>query len=236
MRPWLLLALAACSNAGDDYIIDHGGGGGHVGSNDDANDGGIDSMVEGITGRVCLVTDLRTLSPCAMTGVGGLTVQVGTKTTLTADDGSFTIATPSGSNLVWRITGDNLTPSVMPFSAATTIPAIDADVYADLLLANGLILNGDQGSIMVRTTMDNAAVAGAIATVDPVAAYAPHYDSNVATSWDQDETGTYGVTWVVGAEPGTTTITVTPELGTAGMIELPVETGGITFGTLALPM
>ncbi|MGE0548464.1 MAG: hypothetical protein AB7O24_32770 [Kofleriaceae bacterium] len=239
MRAWLLIVVVGCSNGGDnDYKIDHGGGGGVIGGDgdDSASDAGVDSAADGITGRVCLVTDLRTLSPCANTGVADLLVQLGTKTTTTNDDGSFTIPTPSGSNLLWRVTGANLAPSAMPFSTSKTIPAINADVYDDLLLSNGLILSGDQGSLMVRVTRDNTAVVGATATASPESAYAPYYDSNVATVWDQDETGSYGVAWIVGAEPGTTTITVTPDLGTAGMIELPVETGGITFGALALPM
>jgi hypothetical protein len=154
MRALLLVALlvAACKIEDKDRAPTVPGGpsgtgsGANIDAREDDGDGGA-----AIVGRVCLVTDLRQpATDCANTGAGDLTVTLGSKTTTTVEDGTFSIEPPSGSNLTWRVTGADIVTSVTPFSVDTVIPTIDTDVYTDLLSTNGVILIAGQGSVVGR--------------------------------------------------------------------------------------
>src|SRR5436190_17636345 len=131
----VLALAAACGEDGSDFPIAGGGGGGKGGSSmPDAGDDGDASTV--ITGRVCLISDPRALtSPCADTGADALTVSLGTETTTTATNGAFVITRPTGTNLIWFVSGTGIESSALPLSAGTTVPAIASTVYGDMLAA-----------------------------------------------------------------------------------------------------
>src|SRR2546430_10442515 len=136
----LALAFAACKGHGD-YPIEGGGGpgpGGGAGGPDaavaDSGDGGPT-----IAGRVCLAADPRKLSACSATGALGLTVALGGQMTTTADDGTFAIARPGGTNLLWNVSGAAIMTSRMSFSAVAEIPAIAMTTYMNLETSNGVL-------------------------------------------------------------------------------------------------
>jgi hypothetical protein len=232
------LVLIACQQTtGDDYPIGPGGGPGGItpGQIDAADDGAGTGDGGVVNGRVCLVTDLRNLTSCANSGAGGLTVQLGSQTTSTADDGKFAIVAPAATMLVWSVSGGTIVPSLMGFGANATIPAVDATRYGDLLIANGVLLSPGQGSIVVRALQAGAPAVGALVTASPVPQYATYYDGIDMNAWDQDATGAFGVAWLTGVAVGTPTVRISPAVGSAAMIPLGVADQAITYATVELP-
>lgn len=232
----LLVVLAGCQNngSGDDYPIIPGGDDTTIGPGVDARlieDGSTDGGPT-IEGRVCLLTDPRNLTSCAEMGAGGLAVVIGTQSALTLDNGAFTIETPEGSNLVWRVTGSGVVPSVMALSSTHIIPVFDVALYEDLLISNGILLDASQGSIFARILQGGAPLPGAEASASPPPQYATLYDSNAPLVWNGGTTGAFGVAWIPGAGAGATTVTVTPPVGDAVAALVPVEQGSVTFATI----
>jgi hypothetical protein len=242
-----LVLLAACKANPEDYppIADA------------ATDGNGDAGML-LHGRVCVLTDptragaadLRRVgerAACAPTGVMqlNLNVSLGTKTAVPGDDGSFTIAAPIGAGLLWHVTGLNFITSVMPFSADNTIPVIGDMDYMDLLNANTVVLQDQQGSIVVRVVKAGVAATQVVATSNPAGNRLALYDSS-ASSLDWNEnlvgTGTRGVVWFADVPlavtpPSTAMVALTPPAGSGSVVTttVPVENGAITFVTVELP-
>jgi len=244
MRLVALLVLAGCPAAQEDYPVGHGGYGPGSSSggmrdsgtgDDDGGDGGDGGTT--IAGRLCLVTDLRALTTCEPTGAGGVTITLGSQTATTADDGRFTITAPQGSGVTWHASGGPIVPSVMPFSAQTTIPAVTADTYNTFLQSNGVLLAQGQGSMFARIVRDAQPVTGTTVTTNPPAAEPTFYDGDDSAVWDQDVNGTgaAGVAWLTGVPIGTAMLTVTPPGGPIRLESHRVEDLAITFPTIEIP-
>ena len=233
----LLLVLAACpAQGGDDYPVGPGGGSsGTNGGNRDANDD--DDAGDGgtlITGRVCLLDDLRQLASCSPNDISGLTVTLGTATAVTSNNGSFEIAAPAATNVVWRVSGLNIVPSVMPFSPVARIPVIGDALYTDLLSGNSVLLQDGQGTLVAHLIHNNLAAVDATVTLDPPTANDTFYDGNDALRWDIDKAGSFGVTWLPGADVGT--VEITANLGTSQITATyPIENQAITFAEIEIP-
>jgi hypothetical protein len=234
----VLLVIAACNAGGggdDEFPVSPGGGrpGGGVmvdAAMIDTRDADGDTP---ISGRVCLVVDLRGAA-CAASGAGGITVTLGAQTATTADDGAFAIAAPQGSNLVWHASTADLVTSVMAFSTSTTIPAITLAGWNELELANGVVTQGQQGAIIARIVQGGTPLAGATVTATPVPQYATHYDGPTAAGWTELATGAAGVAWLPGVGVGAATLAVVPPTGSGGTAAVHVEDHAITFVTIAL--
>jgi hypothetical protein len=237
MKRLLLLAiLVACKTSnGDDFPVEPGGPG----------PGGVGMMLDGpeldasdpdamttLTGRVCLVKDLRKLTTCEPMGAGNITVKLGTQTALTSATGAFTITKPGGSNLVWRASGAAIVSSVFAFGPTNVIPAIGVQDYLDLQGANGVVLVQGQGSIIARIVRNNVPQAGATARVPNVAS---KYDGGTPLVWTDLTTGAAGTAWIPGIAPGTPVVTTTPASGPATMESVLVEDQAITYVTIDLP-
>ena len=233
----VLVVLAACHPSDEnDYPVTVGGGGfggGQLAAPDAANGGdGGPSLVA----RVCLMTDPRDQGSCAATGAGGLTVTLGTSIATTADDGTFTIARPASTSLVWVITGTTIVPSVMSFAAQPQVPAIPATLYAQLQGDNGVVPQAGQGAAMVRVVHGTVLVPSATVTISPAGIYATLYDGATPSGWTQSATGSFGAAWMPGVTAGTANITVTPQGGTSVVIsQVPIVDGGVTFLTQEVP-
>ena len=236
----LALAAGACkSTAPDQRVI--GGGGGTGGSmpgpdapspDGSAGDGGPGTLA----GRVCVMSDARDAASCAATGAAGITVELGSASATTADDGTFTISVPPGNDLVWVASRSDLETSVMPFGTVASIPALTQDAYLGLEDGNGVLLSPGQGSLFVRVLQAGVPVTGATAAISPPAQYAPFYDGTTATVWRQDATGAYGMVWIPGAPAGSADVTITPPSGSATTLAgLPVLDGALTFAIAAVP-
>ncbi|MDB4961071.1 MAG: hypothetical protein JWP01_1070 [Myxococcales bacterium] len=236
----VLVVITGCKGggAGDDFPVISQGDDSEITPQPDApapldapaNDGG-----NTFAGRVCVVLDLRNLTSCRDTGVAGITVQLGTSTGVTLDDGTFTIPRPAGSNLTWAVTGADYVPSIMPLGTVHLIPAVSADLYDDLLDSNGVVLQELQGSVVGRVIQQAAALPGATVAATPPAQYPPLYDGGDSRIWAQNATGARGVFWLVGVPVGTSMVTVTSPSTATAALALPIVDGAITFTTVEFP-
>jgi hypothetical protein len=237
---WLvaIVVLVGCKEGdGALYPIDPGGGtnpggGGRV----DASATGGDANLDVIPGQVCLITDPRQPNTCATTGAGNLTVTLDGHTATTATDGTFVIDAPQSSNIQWQVTGADIIASVMSFSAVHRIPVMAQVDYFDLANSNAVVPTSGQGDLFVHVTHQGASVAMATATVAPAAQFPTLYDGDAATTWTQLGTSTAGVVWIPGLPQGSAAVTVTPDGGTATVVNsIPVGDQTLTWVSVELP-
>jgi hypothetical protein len=232
---FLVVLEVACRKSGPELPVNPGGGGGGGGGGSaDATATPGDAILT--SWRACLLIDLRDLEGCADTGAGGLAVTLGRATATTSDDGAFTIATPLGTDLVWRITGSAVVPAIMPYGTAALIPVIRAADYTDLQSNNGVLLSADQGAVMLRVVQASQPLVSAVAQSNPQAQYPTFYDATSATAWSQHATGAHGTAWLPGFTAGNVELTVTPPGGSATPAgNVAVEAGAITFEVADIP-
>lgn len=238
LGPLLLPALAGCPASGDDYPVVPGGPSHPSTPMVDAPPG--DSAVTdggAIAGRVCLTTDLRKpATGCAATGAAGISVVLGTAMTTTSADGSFTILPPQGTGLVWRVSGENLVPSVIPLTTSTILPIVSDQTYLDLSGGNSVIVNSGEGSIVLYVVAAGAPLPGTTVTSNPVASYPALGDRTTASNWVAGATGPLGVSWIPGIIAGPARLTVTPPPDADVIsVDVPVVDGAITFATVVVP-
>jgi hypothetical protein len=238
----LAFALGACQgDEGSGFPNQPGGPGGSSGQmRPDAAGGGGGDADQLITGRVCLlVENPQTLATCAASGVGGLTVALDGATALTADDGTFTIARPSGTvGLVWQVSGADLVTSVMKFGATgamPTLPAMPRVVYEQMIAAVNPPLGAGSGALMTRITRAGFAVSGATATTRPPPDSITFYDGTSAIDWRTDATGANGVAWIPSIGPGTVELVVTSNATDTVLANVPVVAEAITFVFAEIP-
>jgi hypothetical protein len=230
----VLLALAACGDDGSMLPINPGGGGPGGSTNPDAavqDDGGAN-----IAGRVCVLVDARALSSCASSGAGGLTVQLGTQMATTIDDGSFVITRPSGTDLVWRVSGDGIEPSALPLASASTIPAIDSLLYDDMLAITNATL-GSGGALIARVGRSGTPSAGVVATASPQPSSEVYYDGASTLEWETDATGSSGIVWIPSIATGTASLSFDNGVNQTSLVDISIFSDTITFayGTAPAP-
>jgi hypothetical protein len=238
-----LVLLAACHpGAGDDFEIKPPGGDNQTvlpGVHDAALPDGDDASLT-IPGRVCFLVDLRNLSACSTTAAGGLTVTLGGETAITAADGTFVIPAPLGSNLVFRVVGNTIVPSVMQFGAIPTIPALSAVVHEQILAANKIAPLPGQGSAVVRIVRGGVALPGVRVVGTPSPAFGPFFDGSDPLIFEQLVTGPAGIAFLPGARIGagvnglTIAATLDPLDSPASML-VDIEDQAMTFATLVMP-
>lgn len=245
-RAALALVLAACSSSVNDFPpLPEGagpggttGGGGTVGDAGIGDGGGNDGGVV-ITGRVCIVKDLRTPTVCDTTkDASGVKVTLGTRTPAAGPDhdGLFTITAPVG-RPVWRATGGPFVASVMPWTTETTIPIVPELLYNDAKGGSGVgqIVEG-QGSVLVRVVNGVSLVSAATNLTSNALPAAPLYTTTNSVAWTTiGPSLVSGAVWFAGVDvtsvPGKT-ITLTPQGGTPVITPVDVvEDQAITFVT-----
>jgi hypothetical protein len=200
-----------------------------------------DAAVEGdaasteIAGRVCLISDARDPATCAGSGADGLTVTLGTQTATTVADGSFSITRPTGTGLVWFVTGTGVEPSAMRMIGGTKIPAITSLLYGDMIAGMSAIVSVDTGAIITRISRAGTPLTDAVAIASPTPDSETYYDGVGVTDWDFDATGPFGVVWISAIAPGTASLAVDTGTvqGTIGGI--PVYAGTVTFELAEIP-
>jgi len=232
MRTFVLFTmLAACaSSADDDYPVLPGG-------QNPASGGTGSGTSAAVSGRVCVLADPRMTDACASTGAGGITVSLGKSTTQTTDSGAFTLAAPQGTNLGFTVVGPNIVPTTMPFSPATSIPVLQADLFDQVLAANGIVLTSGSGSIFGTVIRDGVPAAGIGVRSTPSPAFGPFFDGSTPTAWTLNETGARGVFFAPGIATGMAQVTLT-DLATSRETTvdgIQVINGGITVVDTVLP-
>jgi hypothetical protein len=205
-----LLLLVACKESDSMLPVNPGGGGGGVGTSsepDAATTNGDAGLV--ITGRVCKLSDPRTLTSCAATGAAGLTVALGSSSAVTADDGAFMLMRPaSTTGLYYTVTGPGVVPSAIKYGTTTTLPALATLIYEDMLVSTQAVVVTGQGAIIGRFTRAGAAVTNAIVIAQPQSDSDVYYDGASHTEWQTAGTGSFGVAWIPSEQVGTASLTV----------------------------
>jgi hypothetical protein len=248
------VVLAACQSNGGDFPLGTGGGGGVINNGGGGSGGGDDAGVDGgdgdaglqLTGRVCVLTDLRKIGDakaCATTDADGLVVALGRSTATTGKDGSFVIAAPQGSGLTWHVSGglneNAVVRSAMAFGTDNLIPALRAVRYEDLLRSNGAGLDDLSGSIVMRLVQGLKAVpALQLTTLDTELVF---YDASNSDVWATTQTGSFGIVWLPDvlipnpARAVSVSLTQQPQGTLVATPSVVVEDQTITFVTLDLP-
>jgi hypothetical protein len=215
-------------------------------------DAGVTDALDGdagvaVSGRICIVRDLRKLTACdtsTQTGdASGVKVSIGGRSPAAspARTGEFSIVVPLGTDLVWHASGAKFITSAMPFGPDNTIPIVPDTVYTDLLNENhATILQEGQGSVFVRAVTGALPETGVTATTNLVTANAaPLYDANISASdWREvGPTQAAGVIWFPGVQVTTTParITLSRLGGTPVNVAVSVEDQVITFLTQDVP-
>ena len=245
-----LVLTVACKANPDDYPVGGGPGGSGVGSGADAaTDGNGDAGAQ-LHGRVCVVSDLRTpTAGCQPDHLLPLKIAVslGSRTAMTADDGSFTIAAPQGSGFTWIASsgpgtlGETITRSAMPFGTDNTIPAVTVTRYNDLLGGNGSgMLVDQQGSVVMRLIKAGVPASNVVATAPTDALVEPRYDdANNANTWGTNLTDKFGIVWLPTVQIQQPAVLEVVKLSVQGLQvaapSVPIENQSIMFVTLELP-
>jgi hypothetical protein len=233
----LMTLLAGCSTQADDYPIQSGGGV----TPPSISDTGM------VKGQACVVADPRDLTSCATTGASGLTVRLGDQIATTDASGSFELAAPAttgsgtgSSPAMLGVTGAGVVPTQLALpttSGTTTIPLLKADLFAQMMAANGVTLSSGSGSILGTVARGGLPVTGATVSSTPSPAFGPLFDGSTPTSWTLDGTGARGVWWIPGVAAGPTQLTFR-DLATSSETTVDgvqVINGGITIMDAILP-
>ncbi len=193
----MVLALAACKA--------DGGGTSSTGNDAGTGDGGDGGASVTVTGRVCILKDLRRPTLCDDTkDASHLVLTLGTRTVVTLPPrGDFSFAAALGSDLTWHVRGavvDQIIPSVMAYGTDNTIPVIETGLYTDLLNTVSVELADQQGSIVVRVLSGGTPAAGVTATTTrPTSNGDTFYDGSTPINWATNTTtGPFGVVWFPG--------------------------------------
>ncbi|MFT3692294.1 MAG: hypothetical protein QM831_04080 [Kofleriaceae bacterium] len=173
---------------------------------------------------------------CAATGVGGYNIHLDGALATSAADGTFSIASPTSSNVTWSVDGMDIETSQMAFSLSTLIPIVKSADYIDLQNNNGITQVGATGDVFVRVVHGGTPVATVAGTVTPTAVYNTLYDGTTKTDWSVTGTGTYGMVWFAGITTGAAALTLTPQGSNAIAVpNVPVGDSTITWITLNVP-
>ena len=215
----LLLAVVAagCMDDSSHPPIQPGGGG----------DPGAGTSTEGmISGSVCMADDIIVRASCSTTGVGGLTVVLGDASTTTNADGTFMLPRPTGGGpLGFTVSGPGAVTTTTPYSPSTTIPVVNADVWAVTMASNNISVPEGAGSILGTLVRGGEPAAGVTVASAPSGISGPFYDTDAG--FGIDRTGARGVFLIPGVTAGTSTLSFSP--GETTVSGISIVNGGVTI-------
>jgi hypothetical protein len=227
MKLAILLALAACQAGSGGGSTSTGNGGGDAGTGGDGDGGAL------VTGRVCILKDLRQPTLCDDTkDASHLVLRLGNRPAVPLSQrGVFSFAAHLGTDdLAWHVQGavvDQIIPSVMGYGTDTTIPVIETGLYTEFLNTVSVVIPDQQGSIVVRVLSGGRPASGVKATTTrPTTNGETFYDGSTPLNWATDTTtGSFGVVWF----PGVPLANTPPTTAKIGLSVL----GGPTVTTTA---
>jgi hypothetical protein len=225
-------ALTACGDESSMFPIMPGGGGNGGMTILDARIANDSSTT--VSAEVCLAADARNPALCSSTGVGGLTVTLGSATATTAVDGTFSIERPTDANAVWVVSGTGIVPSTMAYAEGTKIPAITTTLYSDMVVAMQATISSETAAIIARLGTTSA-VTGAVVTATPSPDSLVYYDGPSSTEWELDATGPFGVVWISSIAPGTGALDIDTGGTPASVANIPLVAGAISYVFAEIP-
>lgn len=241
------LACAACGRDFEQFPTDpHGGGGGGgirpgggSGSGSDDIDAGVDAL-NGLDGRACLILDSRDTATCEDTGASQIVVHInGVTDVQTADNGDFTIETPTGTGLVWRLTNNDLVTSIQQFGAPNQIPILQNTTYDDMLSTFNVSTDpATEGAIIVTVVQNKAPLQAATVDLGDTTGARFFYDGIGPNDWLEGQvTKEHGAAWITNVPVGNHDVIVTPAAGSAATAPaVPVQANAITYVLVDVPM
>lgn len=254
MRPLIVaLTILAAACAAEDPPTGPGGGGGGGGGTGGSPDGGSfgdGGSGTGISGRLCIVDDVRIPELCpTVSGIGGVPIEVNGVTTTSADNGSFSVASPGGSIAKLRIAfgDDGYRDVVVPIglsngtASGLKLPLIRETTWQSLLTRASAIEPDNSASIASYFVRGDFAVTGVEVQAPAGSTTFPIYDrpNDPPDDWAAGAlTGPRGAAIMVGvpaSNPDVSFLVIPPDgapLTTAGV---PVEADALTFVTVSLP-
>jgi hypothetical protein len=223
----LIVLLAGCAaDAGDDFPLLTGDN-----SLPAAGQAGV------VRGRICVVADPRNLAACSADGADGLTVTLAGSAATTAVDGSFQLVATNAGRPMVSVTGPGIVPTQIAMPSVASIPVLRADLFSQMMAANGITPSSGSGSILGTVVRGGVPAPGITVSVTPAPAFAPRFDGTTPTSFALDATGARGVVWIPGVALGPTQLTFR-DLATSGETTVngvQVVNGGITIMDAVLP-
>ncbi|HEY4182436.1 MAG TPA: hypothetical protein VGM90_36645 [Kofleriaceae bacterium] len=191
----LLSSLSACADDGELPVLPAGGEPSAPAASTPAR----------IASTVCAVSDLSTRA-CTTGNVAGLTVTAGGVATTTDAVGRFELTLPAGTTTTdVTVTGANITPTTRPVTladGAAVIPAIDAQIYQQMLANTGLVFGSNTGALLTTVGVDGAPVSDFNITTNPAAPFGAFFESTTPVNWSTDGNGQRGVAWIPGLTVG----------------------------------
>jgi hypothetical protein len=238
---YALLVLAACKpSEGEDWPVEPGGGGGTVGGT--VGSGAVDAaMDDGTTStgaRVCGMSEILRWDECANAGMEGLDVMVGALSAETLADGTFTIGTPVGANLAWRVSGNAQLASLLEYPGGNVIPSISNTLFQDTAADANVGIENGVGTIFAKVLYMGEPVVGATAELAGSIDLVYYDDANGSAEFSLGETRADGIVWFPNVAPGATvSFTVTPPkaIGEPTTTNVTVEAETATFVTVVIP-
>jgi hypothetical protein len=223
--------IAGCTDADNSGLPVQPWGGANGG-------GGGASSTTSLTGRVCLVSDARVLAVCSDVLAGGMVVSVGNLSTLTQTNGAFTLVVPTGTSTPVVVSSQRVVTTTMPLTQVSQVPVLPADLFNQVLVANGIALTPGSGTILA-SVVDRGGnpVVGAIATSTPSPAFGPFFDGTTPNAFTLNGTGARGVVLFPGVTVGPAMLTFS-DLGSTSETTVDgvqVIDGGITIVDAVLP-
>lgn len=193
-----------------------------------------------VAGRVCKIVDLRSwYTNCAGSGAADLTVAMGSFSTTTAADGTFTAVVPSGVSTA-TVSGTGVVTSISSFDPAGDIilPAPTTGAWSAVLAGTVIEVGPDNGTILAELRVSGDPSADATLDTNPVpgalAGSRVYYDNDAdKNAWGQ--IGTQGHGKALAADMLPTVVDLTETFGSTSVAGgVTVTADAITFVTLDL--
>jgi hypothetical protein len=233
--PTVALAVAvlciACTNeSGTEFPIEPGTGGSAAGASQGSNTGLL-------RGRVCVLSDIRFQSRCATTDAAGLTVILGSQSTTTITDGSFTLTPPVGTGLSFTASGPGIVTTSQALNARMRINAIRQSAFDAMLLTTGIVPVVGTGSIISSVMGESGTpLSGVTGTSAPAGSFGPFFDGTDPMPWTTNSTGVSGIVWFPGLVAGPAELSFNTLSGGEAIVGgVQVVNGGITMVETPLP-
>ncbi len=219
----------------------------------DGGDGGTSSTV--LTGKVCLLNDLRSPASC-LSGANGRHITI-EETRASADaalDGTFSISLVGVTDTATIAVVDGPAtlgqsiPTVMRLSGATlanarssgaALPVVRTAMFETLALQAGAPSSANRGALLGWILDGTGKAVPGVSATRIIGATGPLYDAGGSTVLEDGRfTGVYGTVAFLELPPGTAQLIVTAPAGStlAGdTFNLPIRGGAVTVSALSLP-
>lgn len=224
----LMLVAVGCANeTTDDFPVEPSGQD-PASSPSGEGTGGAGSMLRG---RVCISDSITSLSSCRTSDLEGFQVSLGGNVATTDAGGNFRVMIPDVAPMSFTVSGPGAVTTTTPYDPdLSTLPVIDADVYARTMASNGVFATEGTGAIIGNVTRGNAPLSNVTVTSTPTGAFQTFYDVDGTGPLGTNATGARGIFWIPGLTTGATGLSFSDGAGGETTVAgIQVVNGGVTI-------